>query len=669
MYFSRAQKLVLSSSLSVFLAGCGAPNYSPSEMHMTVEEAESEAPRAPDAIPALVKATPTVPVLSNEKGADTFDVVVTNVPVRDLLFALARDSGVNMDVDSDVGGVVTMSALDQTLDAILERVAAQIPIRIDRSGNALIVKNDEPYYKRYHIDYTSAARTYSSGADTAGVGGGTASISNTSANSFWANLEESIAAILDVELDIPGEGAVAGEAAEENQVLTDSVEKEAKYDTENEYDFNPDTGILLVYAPDRLQKEVQAYLDDATSIARRQVLLEATVVEVVLNNEYRQGIDWSAFNQFARDGLAVYQGASVGGPAALLNELVSEFTGEETGSFVDVNGDGIITAADGADTYARYLALTNSGNPRYNPAGAVLTDFSVDREVVEAEEGSTNPARVDVTVEYEYTGQNREGTELRAGGLIPANSSVPGAAFTAAYRGKDVSAAVELLDTFGDAKVLSSPRISVLNNQPALLRVVDQEVYFSLEVTEEVNEDTGSITERTYEVTENTVDVGFSMNVLPHITSGDEVYLNLKPSVTRVLNYRRAPTPAVAGGAGASGAVDNLVPVTRVRELESVMALRDGEIAVMGGLLEDRVGDNNTSVPGVGNLPGIGSLFQKKQESTHKTEFVVFIKARIITNPSIHADYSDYQSLLPDSDFIIRDRDGTVLPPKQKKAR
>ena len=142
MHFSKAQRLVLSSSLSVFLAGCGSPNYAPSEMHMTVEEVQSAAPADPAAIPALVKATPTVPLISNERGSDTFDVVVTNVPVRDLLFALARDAGVNLDVDSSVGGLITMSALDQTLDAILARVAAQVPIRVERVGGAMIVKND-----------------------------------------------------------------------------------------------------------------------------------------------------------------------------------------------------------------------------------------------------------------------------------------------------------------------------------------------------------------------------------------------------------------------------------------------------------------------------------------------------------------------------------------------
>ena len=111
------------------------------------------------------------------------------------------------------------------------------------------------------------------------------------------------------------------------------------------------------------------------------------------------------------------------------------------------------------------------------------------------------------------------------------------------------------------------------------------------------------------------------------------------------------------------------MPIIRIRELESVMSLRDGEIAVMGGLLEDRTGDNNTSVPGLANLPGVGTLFQKKQETTFKTEFVVFIRARIIKNPSLHADYSDYRDLLPDSDFIIRDRADVGLPARQKKAR
>lgn len=655
MYFSKAQRLVLSSSLSIFLIGCGSPNYAPSEMHLTVEEVESTAPKNPGAIPALVKVTPTVPVMSNEKDADTFDVVVTNVPVRDLLFALARDAGVNMDVDSAIGGLVTMSALDQTLDAILERIAAQVAIRVDRVGNALVIKNDEPYHKRYHVDYTSVIRTFSSSADAGGLGGGGAAVSNSSENTFWESLEESIAVILEIELEADGSGAAATIDAEQTGLL-DSDDAQARFSTDNSYDFNADTGILLVYAPDRLQKQVEAYLDEALSIAGRQVLLEATVVEVVLNNEYRQGIDWSAFNSLARDGLAIYQGANVGGAAAFINEVVSEFTNNQTlpadAFATDAERDAWLSGAD--------LLLDAAGNRRDD---VFVSEFE-SQTVFETDDNGEEVVD-EYTRDYTLTRQNETATRLSAGGLVPATSSVPGAAFTAAYRGTDVSAAVELLDTFGDAKVLSSPRISVLNNQPALLRVVDQEIYFDIDVEEEINEETGQVTSRSYEINENIIDVGFSLNVLPHISSGDEIFLNLKPAVTRVLSYRQVPTPAEIGGVG----VGNVIPITRIRELESVMSLRDGEIAVMGGLLEDRTGDNNTSVPGLSELPGVGTLFQKKQESTFKTEFVVFIKARIITNPSIHADYADYRDLLPDSEFIIRDRADTGLPAKQRKTR
>ena len=686
MYFSKAQRIVLSSSLSVFLAGCGSPNYSPSEMHMSVEEVRATAPKSPENIPALVKATPTAPQLSANDEPVTFDVVVSNVPVRDLLFGLARDSGVNLDVDSGVGGIITMSALDQTLDAILDRIALQIPIRIERTGNAIVVKNDEPYFELYHVDYTSVQRTYSSSTAGGGIGGsGASSISNSATNEFWESFEDSIEQILEIELE---EGDSAVGLGDGQESIAAANEAEASLNIENEYDFNSDVGILMVYAPHRVQREVKRYLDEVLSIVRRQVLLEATVVEVVLNNEYAQGVDWSLFNQFAKKGLALYQGANVGGAAAVVNEVVRSFTDTGTATFTDVNGDGAITPDDFTSTppndyrgrpqvsqasrLAEWQAFQNrntveTGNRR-------VTAFNVAPEVIANPalaagdaDLATNGQKVRLTRTYTVTGTDDIATKARAGGLRPATSSVPGAAFTAAYRGKDLSAAVELLDRFGDARVLSSPRISVLNNQPALLRVTDQEVYFNTSVTDTINQDTGTTTGRSFSATPQTIDVGFSMNVLPYITEDDNIFLNLKPTVTRVLDYRRAPTLTASGANTSAG--DNLVPIVRVRELESVMSLRDGEIAVMGGLLEDRTGDSNTSVPGLAELPGVGNLFQKKNETTFKTEFVVFIKARVIRNPSLHGDYADYRDLLPNSDFILRDRSNNGLPPRQKAAR
>lgn len=702
MKFNKAQKILMSSSLTVFLAGCGAPNYSPSETHITVEEVDSERPEKPASIPSLVKSSPGSTAFSNSSNSDTYDVVVTNVPVRDLLFALARDSEINMDVDDEVGGLVTMSALDQTLDAILVRIGEQIPIRVETIGEAIVVKADTPYTKIYRVDFLNITRDYSSSTSSEGVGSGSSSVSSTATSDFWTGLEASIESILETEYSLPEvRGAVASLVQDSEQDVVNAERLEGVATSEqrpeevgigSSYNLNPETGVLSIYASSRVQKLIQELLDSVLSIAKRQVLLEATVVEVVLNNQYSQGIDWSLFNSLAESGLSLYQGGAVGGAAAALSFLTDEFeqsfigiANTRDGALADANRrSGAPSPYDRTIEETQEIEQTNEYDPELDPGrnlpvltvgdgvsqadvntrNALIANLADNPNTPTAQNPFSNRNEYTATVERTVERYNEEATKRQAGGLRP--NTPAGGLFQAAYRQGDLSAAVSLLDSFGDARVLSSPRISALNHQPALLRVVDQEVYFNLEVTEEVNENTGQATSRTYEVTENTVDIGFAMNILPQISGDGEVILNLKPSVTRVLDYRNGISPSAFGADGGTSQVQNLVPITRVRELESVISLRDGEVAVLGGLLEDRTGDNNRSVPGISKLPGIGALFSKRDESTYKTEFVVFIRARIIKNPSINGDYSDYRSLLPDTDFIIRDTEGTFLPPKQR---
>ena len=679
MKTTNMRRLAISSSLSVFLAGCGAPNYGPSQMHINAEEESVKAPKSPRDLPQLVRTSPTAPLFHDAPGSETFDVVVTNVPVRDLLFALARDAGVNMDVDSRVGGIVSISALDQTLEAILDRISRQVEIRVERVGETLIIKPDEAYHQKYRIDFVNIARTYSSSAAGGGVGNtGSSSVSNTSGNNFWASLESGVAAILSISGEEGDSVFEETENADRLNAAQDSESLATGEFGEYYYNLNRDTGLLLVFAPERLQQEIQEYLDVVTAIAKRQVLLEATVVEVILSNQYKQGIDWSFFNSLASNGLALYQGANVGGAAAAVSFITEALDiPEEIKYFDDDNGDGQITAADAS--YANYQRFTTDPGISGEGVNAVIsfdtTAIPARGETPQQTDPDTSavtpeieavPAQVEVTRTITGTRINRDATTNRAGGLSP--TAPTGDNFiTGAYRSGDISAAVELLDRFGDAKILSSPRISALNNQPALLRVVDQEVYFNIELSEGVDSGTGQVTTREFTVEENTVDVGFSMNVLPQISATGEVILNLKPAVTRVLDYRRAPTPAAFGGA--AGNVQNLVPITRVRELESILSLRDGEVGVLGGLLEDRVSDDDTAVPGLSKLPGVGALFERKDQQTFKTEFVVFIRASIIKTPTLYGDYSEYRSLLPNADFLTRERTNTFLPPAQERGR
>ena len=664
MKLVRSHRIIVSASLSVFLAGCGAPNYSQSDMHITVEEVDSQKPVEKGRAPALVKASPTAPLLSNREDSDTYDVIVTNVPVRDLLFALARDAGINMDVDDEVGGIVSISALDQTLDAILARIGEQVAIRVEYLGDAIIIKPDSPYFQQYNVSFLNLSRSYTSNASGAGIdGGGSSSISNSGGSAFWDNLEASISAILG--LSFQGAGSAGAASAGGNAAVAASTE--GKFGNQTTYTINREAGILIVHASQRLHREVQLFLDTAFSVAKRQVLLEATVVEVVLNNQYNQGIDWSFFNSLATEGLALYQGGKVGSAAGALNYL----TRTVTRNFGNVQN---ISSQAEAQAYVRAWEdqrRKSESDPNISVTSSTRPTVTTGTQTVTNPDGSQSQQTVYnvgtgsiVTEEFNSEAAARG----EGGGLIPSSASANNF-FTGVFRKGDIGAAVQLLDQFGDAKVLSSPRISALNNQPALLRVVDQEVYFDIEVEDEYNETTGSLSGRSYTVDENTVDVGFVMNVFPNISDDGEIILNLKPSVTRVLNYRKVPSPSLPGGVTTGTSTDNVIPITRIRELESLISLRDGEVAVMGGLLEDRTGDNNSSVPGISKLPGVGTLFEKKEQKTYKTEFIVFLRAKIISNPSINGDYSDYRHLLPDTDFILRDTESYPVVPGQEDSR
>jgi len=215
--------------------------------------------------------------------------------------------------------------------------------------------------------------------------------------------------------------------------------------------------------------------------------------------------------------------------------------------------------------------------------------------------------------------------------------------------------AVDLLQTFGTAKVVSSPRVSALNNQSALMRVVNNRIYFEVETEREIDQDT-NVESITQNVTETIVPEGFVMNVLPQISASGQVMLNLKPSLTRIAD--EVTIPGEGGGTA---------PVTSVKEFESLVTLNDGEVGVLGGFIEDESRDGRSGIPGAMDLPGVGSLFENNNEVTRRTQFVIFIKATVITNPSVHGDFIDYRDLLPDTNFMRRGKENVLFTPDQKE--
>ena len=602
-----ARTTILSLLAATVLAACAWPQAKPpSSGHIGADSA----PAAKSSIPQPVQQSAAVPKPKAAPKTETYSVVVKDVKVEELLFALARDAKLNVDIHPGIRGTVTLNAIDQTLPQLLNRIAKQVDMRFELDGPNLVVMPDSPYLRTYKVDYvnmsrdvsgtvsinTQIASTSTSAGGTAAAGGGNnsnTSVKSTAQNNFWQSLERNLKDILrESDKILPegssetviersdqqattGTGAQGGQASSSRsgsattslagspnpaslQQQGTTVVKRTTFREAASIIVNPEAGVVVVRATSRQHEKVQEYLDLVLSSARRQVIIEATIAEVSLSDKYQQGINWQSLR----------------------------------------------TLRPGAPSAGFSVAQNQSGLPVPNPFAAAAGSFT------------TPPGAFAFLLNY----------------VAP---------------GLGLSSTLSLLETFGKVKVLSSPKISVLNNQTAMLKVVDNVVYF------EVKNDTtttqfGAV--NNFTSTAKSVSVGLVMSVTPQISDTGTILLNVRPTISSLKGLGKTdPTPGLA--------VPNVIPEIQTREMESMLRLSDGEVAVMGGLMEDRINYTTNQVPGLGGLPVVGNFFRNRDDTSTKTELVIFLKPTIIRDPSINGDYRSFRDQLPSREFFANSPD------------
>lgn len=592
----RSSAVAAGIAFALALAGCGTRELARPEAHIQPQVTHAAM------IPEPVRAVPLPPVPSSHPPEIRYSVVVVNQPVRDVLLAMARETKVNFDINPGIEGNVTLNAVDQTLKQILTRMAKQVDMRWEEQAGTITVMPDTPYLRNYHVDYVNMSRDVSEtvgiatqvisgavgggSAPTGAVGGSnnsTLTVTSTSRNRFWETLEKNIKDLLrETDKLLPegssetfvqnrGQSAVAttqsrtttqprtGRTTTSRTGATvenpgETAANQTGEFTEQRLTFreaasvivNPETGIVSVRATSRQHEKVREFLANVTGASKRQVVIEATVVEVTLNDNYQSGVDWSALG---------------------LQGLGYSFT----------------QAFNGPDLPGTPLRLATSAfSAQYN-----------------------NP-----------------------------NAAVGGS----------INATVKLLDSFGKTRVLSSPTLMVLNNQTAVLKVVDNRVYFTIKADTVTNQTTSTTT---FTTTQNVVPVGFIMNVTPQISDGGMVTLNVRPTVTRIIDTVADPNPSLA-----AAHVVSLIPVTQTREMESVLKVPSGQTAILGGLMLDSFEGRREGLPLASRIPILGDFVSNRNDNATKSELVIFIRPVVVHEASVEGDLAAYRRYLPDRDFF-----------------
>ncbi len=213
-------------STAIFIVACGATN-PPTISEGHIKSKSTSKSEDKDAIPSPVTHVPALPRPGKRSKLETYTVVVNQVPIRELLFSMARDADLNLDIDNDISGKITMNAIDQTLPKILERIESQTAINYILEGGTLKVRADKPFLHVYNIDYLNISRTSSGevsvsteiGATSSGVQGSSSggngdsgnnkassTIENKSVNEFWSTITKNISAIIDQQADAGKDG-------------------------------------------------------------------------------------------------------------------------------------------------------------------------------------------------------------------------------------------------------------------------------------------------------------------------------------------------------------------------------------------------------------------------------------------------------------------------------
>jgi general secretion pathway protein D len=276
-------------SLAVFALALGACAHAPIEQSATHLKAPEPAPSG--TIPAPVQIST---VLSQPKPTlrpETYTVVVNGVRVQELLFALARDAKLNVDIHSGITGTVTLNAVDQTLPQLLSRIARQVDMRWELDGPNLAVMPDSPYLHIYRIDYVNMERLVAgavgvssqigsiSGAGggpggaagggaggAAGANGSITTVRNISDNRFWVTLERNIKDILhETDKILPGGGTPQPASVQAPPGAPGAAPAAAapnvSFREAASVIVNPEASVIIVRATSRQHEKIQEFLD------------------------------------------------------------------------------------------------------------------------------------------------------------------------------------------------------------------------------------------------------------------------------------------------------------------------------------------------------------------------------------------------------------------------
>jgi len=530
------------------LAGCQSTPKPPTEITQALDSAIAQAsqpvtPKPLQALPNSVRQELMQQEVQQARhgllAEKRLEIAASGVAAEQFFAAIVDDSPYSIAVHPNVSGTITLNLKDVTLDEALEVIQSLYGYDIRREGRIIqvypagirteTIPLNYLYVKRRGVSSTSinsggvsendpdsnnsngsSGNSSSNSGDNSNSSNGSSNQSGSSSgvnvyteneSDFWTELKETLTALVGME---DGRSVIV----------------------------SPQAGLVTVRALPSEITAVKRFIASTQEHLRRQVIIEAKIMEVTLNDDYQQGVKW--------------------------------------------------------DKVLGHIESTDIG---FSSTGSIV--------------GSTI-------------------------------SSAIGGTTSLSFLNKDFSGVIDLLSTQGNVQVLSSPRITATNNQKAIIKVGEDE-YFVTDVSSTTTTGTSTTTTPTINLTP--FFSGIALDVTPQIDADGEVILHIHPSVT--ITDEQTKTIRLSSE-------DIILPLAQssVRESDTIIRAKSGEIVVIGGLIETRKVNLESKTPFLGDIPFMGELFKSKSDSVQKKELVILLKPIVIGQDTWKNQLQDARALL-----------------------
>ncbi|MDP1871133.1 MAG: secretin N-terminal domain-containing protein [Gallionella sp.] len=545
----------------LLLGGCAANK----SHNLTVDAIRQEMnqavqPSRDDAVnEALLPQLDAAMIKADTKPLETkFDLSVNNTPASQVFMAIVSGTRYSMLVHPDVTGSISLNLKDVTVFDALEAVKEMYGYDYKLDGTRIFVQPLTLQTRIFQVNYLTGLREGSSSlrvksssvSDNIGnasaqgqananaaqsssqyqYGAGstdTSKVSMKSKSDFWEELAQALRLILG------GKDASDG--------------KGARLPADRSLSVSPMSGVIVIRAlPDEI-RNVTAFLKASQISVERQVILEAKIIDVQLNDSFQSGVNWGAF----KNGLNSFSSVGVGGAGSVLNPAT---------------------------------------------AGVGATDIS--NAALSALPGAT---------------------------LLP-NAAGTGSLFGLAFQTSSFALLLNFLESQGDVHVLSSPRISTLNNQKAVLKVGTDE-FFVTEISGG-SQATVNVAGTAPTIKTQPFFSGIVLDVTPKIDENNEIILHVHPSISSVTTVNKVLNLGVT-----TGTYTLPMASSSISETDSIVRARDGQIVAIGGLMRQ------DSTNGESGLPGLSkSIFGQTSKVSSKRELVILLKPTVVDSDR---DWSD----------------------------